>query len=222
MSIAQRLKKLRWASFVEKVTGERTAKELLYAHMLAEALRIGNIPCQPFYPIGGAANYSLLYLIYRIQTEFAPTATLELGIGQSTLLLDALGAGGVSIEHDEDWAAIMRTKVEREILTHPLEPRSYRGVEANSYVFDGSKAFDFAIVDGPQGSARNSRWGALEILERSLADEFIVIFDDAERRGEQDTAMEFQRMRGGNVHIVRAASSQCLIFTDRFRAAGWF
>src|SRR3546814_16016062 len=52
--------------------------------------------------------------------------------------------------------------------------------------------------DGPQGSARNSRWGALEILERSLADEFIVIFDDAERRGEQEPAMEFQRMRGGN------------------------
>ena len=50
---------------------------------------------------------------------------------------------------------------------------------------------------GPSGSApsaagrafsrRRSRWGALHWLEQMACDDFLVIFDDAERRGELDT-----------------------------------
>jgi len=222
MSITAKLRKLRRATLIEKLNGERTSREILYAHMLSEALRISKISYAPFFAIGGAANYSLLYLIYRIQTELQPAATLELGIGQSTLLLDALGAKGMSIEHDAAWAAHMQTRVKREILTKPLERRTYRGVTTDSYTYDGDQTFEFAIIDGPQGRVRNSRWGALEILERTLADDFIVIFDDAARKGEQDTAVEFQAMRGGDVHIVRGGSSQCLIFSERFFPAAWY
>ena len=35
-----------------------------------------------FYPIGGAANYSLLYLVLRAMTEFPVSSILEVGAGK--------------------------------------------------------------------------------------------------------------------------------------------
>jgi len=222
MTLKKRLDRLSKLARLEKLSGERTSKELLYAHMLTDALKIRGIKYPPLFPIAGAANYSLLYLIFRIVDELSPVGVLELGIGQSTLILDAMNADGLSIEHDEQWAQFMRGKVTREIICTPLKTREVQGVTTTGYTYDGDQTFEFAIVDGPQGEERNSRWGALEILNRSLAEDFIVIFDDAERKGEQDTAMAFHKMRGGKDHIIRAASSQCIIYSDKFAPVGWF
>jgi hypothetical protein len=54
--------------------------------------------------------------------------------------------------------------------------------------FDSSILYDFVLVDGPP--ARNTeetifnRLGAIELIENNLADNFVAIVDDAERRGE--------------------------------------
>jgi len=43
-----------------------------------------------FYPVGGAANYSLFYIILRTVADFPLKKVVELGAGQTSLLLDAL------------------------------------------------------------------------------------------------------------------------------------
>ena len=85
--------------------------------------------------------------------------------------------------------------------------------------------FDAVIVDGPKQTKRNSRWAALEILDHYLADEFLVLFDDAGRPGDQDLMREFARTckrQDLDTRFVQASRTQCLIFTPVFRAAKFF
>jgi hypothetical protein len=56
-------------------------------------------------------------------------------------------------------------------------------------------------------------------LETALADEFVVIFDDAERPGERETIARFLDMRPAAGHVfIHAMKSQCLVFSQQYRA----
>ena len=80
-----------------------------------------------FFPTGGAANYSLLYLILRLGSEFRPASVLDIGAGQSTLLWAMLQRRGfvgdlLTLENDPDWAARIGAQVTHEIMVSPLQP----------------------------------------------------------------------------------------------------
>ena len=52
-----------------------------------------------------------------------------------------------------------------------------------------SGTFDFYLVDGPFGSSHFSRYDILSMAERlTTTDDFIVVIDDYDRIGEQETA----------------------------------
>lgn len=54
-------------------------------------------------------------------------------------------------------------------------------------VVEGKK-YDFILIDGPWGSPRNARRDVLSVIEADLlSDDFIIIQDDYDRKGEQDT-----------------------------------
>src|SRR5262245_35494224 len=62
-----------------------------------------------FFPVGPAANHGLLYLVLRCYLEFPALRILDVGAGQTSLLLDALhrrlGKGEIiTLEHDAGWA----------------------------------------------------------------------------------------------------------------------
>ena len=83
-----------------------------------------------FYPVGGAATYSLFYLLIRIAKELPVKNVLELGAGETTRLLDALRTNGVlraectTLEHDAGWAARVGELVSHNIVhTRLLEKR---------------------------------------------------------------------------------------------------
>lgn len=214
--------RLRWKNRAKRFLGHLHGQEILYAHMFDRMLEARGLECGPFFPIGGAANYSLLYLIGRICLELPVRNVLELGVGQSTILLDVIGMAGQSVEHDAGWAETIRRKApNREVLTTELVTREIKGCPAQIYNFDVRTA-ELVIVDGPQGSPRYSRLGALDILDDCLADEYMVIFDDAERKGEQDTILSFARSRNARTHIISGLSSQCVVYTDKFAAVGWY
>jgi predicted O-methyltransferase YrrM len=149
-----------------------------------------------YYPVGHAANHSLLYLVMRCLRETAPAQILELGAGQTTLLLDqakrALAADFRirTIEHDPLWAAEIARRVSHEIVRTKLSPLSVGGRRVNYYdreaIADGRK-YDFVIVDGPPAftpAMRYDRTGIATLLDDILAPEFVLVFDDAERDGE--------------------------------------
>lgn len=149
-----------------------------------------------FYPVGSAANYGLLYIILRAAIEFPFEKVVELGAGQSSLLLDTLvrrellHAEVRTFEHDEQWAARIAARVGHTVTRLPLRERSAGGVNFAGYDFRGVETgpIDFMIIDGPAArtfATRHARLGALDLVQSINRSRFVVVVDDAERAGER-------------------------------------
>lgn len=184
-----------------------------------------------FFPTGGAANYSLLYLILRIGCEFRPASVLDIGAGQSTLLWAMLQRRGfvgeiLTLENDAEWAARIGAQVTHEILVTPLQTMRIGRRTVLSYDWAAAqkdRSFDVVVCDGPRGTPRNSRSGILSMLD-ALPRDFALILDDSEREGEQDTVALVHdglqaRKRDYAVGVVRAAKTQAVFAGGRYLPA---
>lgn len=171
------------------------AMEIIYRDLFVRDLRdTGLVDC--YYPVGGAASHSLLYLLLRSIREFHPQRVLELGAGQSTLLIDAangalrLGMDVITVEHDADWAAHIQKRVSHPLVHRPLAAGTEDGKPIQYYApgfLPEDARFNLVVIDGPpahEQELRFSRIGCLQFLPQMLADDFILIIDDAEREGE--------------------------------------
>jgi predicted O-methyltransferase YrrM len=208
-------------------------RELRYERLLGNALNGMGIASR-YYPIKSAANYSLLYLIMRVATELPVRRVLELGCGQSTLLLDDLSRQHsfdvITLEQDAGWAQRIQAQVAHRIHVAPLVKKTIQGREVDSYAPAPSSLadrVDFLIIDGPVGKLHYSRWGALEYIEALLCEDIVLLFDDVERAGEQDTiqaTLELLNERGldYSVTLTRAIKSQCLIAIGKMKPACYF
>ena len=82
-------------------------RELIYQGLVHRDLDRLGITTR-FYPLRSAASYSYLYLLLRLVQDHDQLRILELGAGQSSLLLDQLSQHFAlqltSLEHDEGWA----------------------------------------------------------------------------------------------------------------------
>jgi len=180
-----------------------------------------------YYPTGDSANSSLLYCLLRIVRDTPVTSILELGCGESTRLLSDLRTIKpieiVSVEHDPFWRDLIAGQVQHPIELCPLESRNVLGRSVDAYtwskrVMDGQ--YDMILVDGPHGTRRHSRRGALEVIEKTLADDFIILVDDAERRGEADTVQEIQQLLSSQGKRVQTRAlgglqTQVLLFSEK-------
>lgn len=210
------------------------AMEVVYRDLFARELaRLGEE--DRFFPVGGAANHSLLYLILRVACEFRPASVLDVGAGQSSLLWSALRRRGLvgdvlTLEHDAEWGARIAAQVDHPVLVTPLRPARVDGVEVETYDWDQAfegRRFEVVGCDGPIGATRHSRRGVLAALEADrLPADFLVILDDAERPGEQDTVRAVHDRLGVlsreyAVGVFRAAKSQAAFAGGRFRPAAF-
>jgi predicted O-methyltransferase YrrM len=235
-TLNKRLKMLNFWHKTRRVTeffGSRYAQETLYQGIFERGLSALGVQHAPFYAVKSGANYSLLYTLLRIVTETPCSSILELGAGQSSILLDALkqvkpDLSVTSIETDETWARATGARVAHEVIYSPLTRRNIRGVDVAAYSdlsALGDRKFDVVLVDGPPGAAKHhSRWAALEILAGHLAPEFAVVFDDAERGGEQETVREFAKMHHWNLDngMTLGTKGQIMLYTPSFVAAKYF
>jgi predicted O-methyltransferase YrrM len=209
-------------------------RETLLQNMFYRSASDLGLELPPLYPLGGAANYGLLYLIMRIVSEDGGRSVLDIGAGQSSLLLDALRRkfpiDVTTLETDPDWAARVRGKVSHPVLQSPLEPGRVLGRMSECYADLSGLAdlYDLIVVDAPMGTERNSRWATLDVVTRFHAPDCIVIFDDAERRGERDTIEAFMNSEAGakfdGLYFARALKQQFVAFTPGFahvRHYGW-
>ena len=212
--------------------------EIVYRELFLRDLKRLDIE-DGFYPVGSAANHGLLYAITRSFIQFPITSVLELGCGQSTLLLDALNrhrnelTSIRSVDENEAWAENMRASVSHEVVVAKLAPKTVRGHEIRHYgegYFDRTKAYDLVIVDGPAAppsEAPMARLGCLEVVETALAPDFIVIVDDAERKGEgilvdlMRSHFEASGTAFGETSII-AAKRQHIFCGGRFQPAMFF
>ena len=151
-----------------------------------------------FYPVGGAAGYTLMYLLFRLLTENRIESIVEFGSGQSTILIDRLHsatASHVCYEDDPYWHATISAKVGRcDYRLCPLEQREIDGVTCRTYSRMSDVEFDLMLVDGPRGVEEFSRFGCVETIRSNAAKEFIIVFDDCDRPGEIQTIGFVERL----------------------------
>lgn len=148
-----------------------------------------------------AGNYAFFYVLNRILNDYQPKRILEFGLGESSKFVSTFlehelpNSNHLIIEQSEDWKESfgMRFKLFKNsrVVVCPLEQRMIQGFASNFYkdldtVVDG--VFDLYIVDGPFGSQNFSRYDIVDMIQRvDQNNEFIIILDDFNRKGEKDT-----------------------------------
>jgi hypothetical protein len=186
---------------------------------------------EPFYPVGAAASYSLMYLLARVMTELAPRRIVELGSGQTTVLIDRLRTAEgshVAYEQSELWARTMRERAPGcDLRLRPVGAKRDGTVAFQGYDDVQALDFDLLLVDGPNGTDRHSRYDCVPLVAANRSSEFIVIVDDAGRTGEAQTvaalsALLKQRGIDHKLNHLAGRTTQAVITTPAFRAASYF
>ena len=213
-------------------------QEIVYRNIFLRLLADRGLKDE-YIPVKNAANHSLLYLIARIVTELKVDRALELGAGETTVLLDRLKAAGghprtvVTVEQDETWLAIVQQRVAHKLLLAPLKTRTVGGREAAAYDFNivaAAGQFDLLVVDGPRADDRRGRYnrlGALELVGMLPPEGAAIVIDDAERPGEAYlAALMFDALEARGLQPARsqtnAAKRQEVIAYGSKRAAVYF
>lgn len=186
------------------------SQEILWSNIFRDTIINSKwLSGQPFSPGRAAIGYPTLYALYRILDEYQPKSILELGLGQSTKMIGAYTRWQVAqgldckhyvVEHDADWINFFKNTTElssgTEIVNLNLQKYDIceEGVE-NTFVnaYEGfqdvfkDKKFDLIFIDGPFGSPLYSRMDVIDLLPECLDDSFVLMLDDAERLGENNT-----------------------------------
>lgn len=132
--------------------------------------------------------------------------TIECGSGLSTLLLGAIadrrGKRHIAIEHQEKWAVIIRSLLQRYkirtsvVILAPL--KSYGEFDWYDVPLDAlPERFDLIICDGPPGSTKGGRYGMLPILGNRLRGA-VIMLDDAIRAEERSVARRWETETGAS------------------------
>ena len=192
-----------------------------------------------FYPVGNAANYSLLYFILRVMRELKPTFVLELGAGQTSLLFNEMARCGLisanvsTIEHDPNWADHVSSRVSHEVRVVNLRRYDDGRLSYHGYDFGGltlERTIDFLVVDGPSAlthEQKYSRHCSLELLEWLNPDGFVIVIDDAERSGEVLLRNRIaQKLQAKGISFTRgeiaANKRQSIFASGRFSHAAFY
>ena len=184
-------------------------KELNYAHLMHDGMKESPwVKNQTFDLHNWAANYSFIYLLFRILDKMEPRNILEFGLGQTTKLTTQYIAhknpeAYLNVcEHSLDWIKIYQLELpehEHIRINHlDLEYFEYRRKKNDKYAglleLVGDQKFDLIIVDGPVGGGKNlPRSNVVDLIcHGNLSENFVIIFDDAERAGEKNTIRKTQ------------------------------
>ena len=181
----------------------RLASGAYYAHVFNNSINgctwLANTP---FSPGRWAISYQALYVLFRILQTLKPQYIMELGLGQSSIMLGRYcshfpQASCFTIEHDQNWIDFFKTEHQTpanlniKILPLVREKRAHHSFckyEGN-LIPHAVAPLELIIVDGPFSSPRNSRSQFLELIPDFINPEkFAIMLDDIERKGEKETA----------------------------------
>ncbi len=156
-----------------------------------------------FFPGRWAVGYQYLYVLYRVLNEYRPKSILELGLGQSTHMITQYAAKGEGVahrvvEHDSEWinffkrehrlaeqSEIVQLGLDKEKVFEDDEVLVYKDFKEKA----GNRSYDFISIDAPFGGQAKvyARVDTLKLIPECLAESFVIMVDDANRIGEQNT-----------------------------------
>ena len=181
----------------------RFANGTYYAHVFNSSINgcpwLANTP---FSPGRWAITYQELYVLFRTIQTIKPQYIMELGLGQSSIMLSRYCSSYpqvlcTTIEHDKNWVDFFNAEhqipanlnlkilllVQEKVGRHLLY--KYEG----SLIQHVTAPLELIIVDGPFGSPHNSRSQFLELIPDFINPEkFVIILDDVDRKGEKEMA----------------------------------
>lgn len=212
-------------------------KELEWAHIYHDSIRgrafLENLPLN----VGRwAGNYSFFYVLNRVLSDYKPKNIIEFGLGESTKFISTfldnylLESNHTIVEHSEEWKNSFMERFD-------LSPRSTINIlslvnnrvkehDSNGY---GSieevitEKYDLYLVDGPLGSKNYSRYDIIGLAKNfKTDDEFMIIMDDVNRKGEKQTFNELKRVlteQNIKIHIGFYCGSKdvAIIGTNKYR-----
>ncbi len=180
---------------------KRNTDELVFANIFHDTIKHSEWFDIPLSLSSGAIGYNFAYILYRTLNDIKPKKILEMGLGQSTKIINEYANHYKNIEHhivehDAVWIDFFKkstdmSKMSNFHLLHNYK-KKYKGTELNAYMkfkeeFENQK-FDLICIDGPVGWGQEySRMDILDIIPECLNKQFVILLDDCERIGEQRT-----------------------------------
>ena len=220
---------------------QRQYQELNFADLLHDSTAGSSwLKDKSFALYGWAANYSFIYTLFRILDNVRPVRILEMGLGQTSLVTSQYVAYNNPtaevdiIENDASWINIYRPRLaagenirlnqcDIEFFDEEGQNRRYNRAALSQITAD--KKYNLIVVDGPMGGGqKHPRSNILDLVEKNLAPDFIIIFDDVERPGEQATIARTQdKLKTMGIAFATqqrdAIKSQFLIFSQSYEFA---
>lgn len=214
-------------------------KEILWGEIFNNTVSNSNwLTDKSFSPGRWAVGYQYLYSVYRILNIAKPKTILELGLGQSTKLLSQyaksdLEVEHIVVEHDQDWIDFYKRENELSENTKIIKleriTKEYKG-DDSILAFKNFKEslqglkFEFISIDAPLGGYGKvfSRIDLLEILPNCLNNDFVIVIDDYNRKGEKNTVNEIEQiLKQNNIAYVKGiyyGEKQCIVIcSDKFK-----
>ena len=185
---------------------QKTIDEILWGQIFRDTISSSEWLGNKSFSLGRwAAGYQYMYILYRVLNEMRPKHILELGLGQTTRMIGQYAAfheecSHYVVEHDKNWIDFFERDFflgERtEVVNLALKNKTYYD-DDTVLAYDNfretfvNKKFDLISIDGPFGSnSKYSRVDILEILPNCLYSSFVILFDDYNRKGEQNTVAQ--------------------------------
>ena len=211
-------------------------KEMLWAETFNNTISDSSwLKDKSFSPGRWAVGYQYLYAVYRILNAVKPKKILELGLGQSTKLLSQYAKANKEVkhtvvEHDQEWIDFYKRENELAENTEILKlEREYRKYKNDDKVLafkefkenlQGQK-FDFISIDAPLGANAKiyARVDVLEILPECLEEDFVIVIDDYNRKGEKNTVNEIERiLKEHNISYCKGiyyGEKECMVISSK-------
>jgi predicted O-methyltransferase YrrM len=205
--------------------------EMLFRICRKTGFQLGDLPATRHW----TASPDFLEILFDEIVEQRPSTIVELGSGASTLVVAAAlrqnRAGYLrSIDHDEAFATITQRNLIRldlaDVVRVKVAQLEFQDINGQSCLWynlndqDLPDVIDFLIVDGPPEPivGEGGRLPVVAKLFDRIAENGFVIFDDANRPGEQRFLEEVERSQPGFEKIRYSAEKGAVAFRRRQKA----
>jgi hypothetical protein len=190
-------------------------------------------------PYDMAINYSMLYLLTRILCEYKINHILEFGLGQSSKFINAYlelvdkESKHHIVEHDKEWIEFFSKNITSKSTIKQLNLIKLKLESMEVQLFENlnqhiDSAYNLYLIDGPHGLPNFSRYDICIIANTfKIDDQFIIIMDDCERNGEQETMMKLRDILNNKgikfyTKVFKGSKSQMMLVTDKYKFATTF
>lgn len=195
-------------------TNLNNTNEILWAMNLDRAISESKwLMRKDFAPNGMAVGNFYLYVMYKILDSGRFSSVLDIGMGQTTKMIAQYANYDDKVKHliiedNQDWIDFISPSLHLGSNSEVCR-LDYKMVDKGEYevrVFSDfrermkDRKFDFISIDAPLGSGMKvySRIDILEILPDCLQNSWIIMMDDVDRIGEQNTLKKIKEILQDN------------------------